>query len=251
MDSNNLLKDKITERAKRRKLTVSIEKMRYANESMLNYENGNTFKNALYVGVGHGHDVLLSLMDEFIENAVGVDPYCDKDGNPEHEYEELISNISELKLDNRFSVVKSNVEDYLKNIETERFDLVVLSDVLHHIFVSRAPLAKSSCFIECIKLFSMLKNASLPGAVMIIHDMQRHGLRPWLSRIGIPNSKINYKTKQNEQQWIKAAQKGGWYLDRIDTYVPHALRNWGWVLNNQIGRYTLSNRYTVYFVNKD
>ena len=250
MEVNSLLAEKINERAKRRRLTVSMAKMRYAHNLFFKHFKGQKFPNALYVGVGHGHFALLSLLDEIADNIVGVDPYYDKDGNSEYEYEELISTINELKLEKRFKVVKSTVEEYLESVINERFDLIVLSDVLHHIYDSRVLLTESSSWHECIKLFSKLKDNSEPGAVMTIHELQRHGLRPWLARIGIINSNINYDKKQNERQWIKAAKQGGWKLDRIDTYIPHSCRNWGWLFNNWLGRYTLSNRYTIYFKNK-
>jgi hypothetical protein len=85
--------------------------------------------------------------------------------------------------------------------------------------------------------------------VLVITDVERHGLRPWLTAIGVLKSQVNHRTKQSDKEWSYAAAAAGWRPWRIDTYLPFAVRRWNMLFGNALGRYTVSTRYTIYLRN--
>ena len=244
----SLLEQKIDARAKRRGLTVSFQKLAYATRAQFRPCAGRQFKRALFVGVGHGHDVIVALSLSHIVKVIGVDPYYGDDGNDNSDYEGLLSTIDEMKLADRFTVFKGTIQEYLvQHQDTDLFDLIILPDVLHHIFVEKRPLEETNSFGDAVDLFQDLKRVATGDCCLIINEVQRTGLRPWLHGLGIVKGNVDYSTKQGPSSWTKALIKAGWKRIEISTYVPWALRNTGPLFQNTIGRFTVSPRYALYF----
>lgn len=237
----------IHERARKRGLSVSFEKMQYAGNVFLESLPQDRFKNALFIGVGHGHDALLSLANGNIERVVGVDPYIESDGNGDEDYRDLIEAIRDYGLGERFAVHKATIEEFL-DYNNESFDLIVIADVLHHIFVTRDRLVKSSLFDDARSLFRSLKEAA-PGGYLAISDVQRYGLRPWATRLGILKGNVNYATKQSHWQWDRAIVEAGWARIGMKNYIPYRLRNLSPLLGGNLGRWTICSKYFLYYKN--
>ena len=236
----------IQNRAIRRGLSVDLERLRYANGHLFNRVPKSARRRALYVGIGHGHDALLALLNNQVDSVVGVDPYIDSDGNDTQDYDDLETTIQELDLRDRFSVVRERIEDYLQHVDTT-FDCIVFNDVLHHIFVTNTLLRKDPCLPAEVALFESLNALSNSGGTLVISDVERHGLRPFLTRIGALTGHVNYRTKQPREEWTHAAIKGGWTLFDQANYVPWRFRAMAKFWSGAPGRYMLCDKYFPYF----
>jgi hypothetical protein len=131
------------------------------------------------------------------------------------------------------------------NENSDRFNAIVMFDVLHHIFVTEHPLDASAYFDDALDLFRDLRNALHDDGIIIVSETPRHGLRPFLKNKGLLQSNLNYKTKQEPSQWLKAFRKAGFRLLKKRVYVPYALRQAAFFLDSPLGLYTASDR--LYF----
>ena len=58
---------------------------------------------------------------------------------------------------------------------------------------------------------------------------------------------VNYRTKQPREEWTHAAVKGGWTLFDQANYVPWRFRAMAKFWSGAPGRYTLCDKYFLYF----
>lgn len=242
------LADLVKQRAEKRGLSVSLEKMEYATQAFFAPLPEGRFENALFVGVGHGHDALVALAGKKIIRVVGVDPYIESDGNGEEDYQSLLETIRSLGLTDHFVVHKATIQEFLID-NHETFDLIVIADVLHHIFVSLEPLSKSVLFDDAKSLFSTLKDVA-PNGYLAISDVQRHGLRPWLHRVGLLPGSVDYRTKQSHRQWDYVVTQAGWSGIGFKNYLPYRLRKITFLLDGLWGRWSLCDKYFLYYKNE-
>lgn len=247
INKRSSIESSICERARRKGSKVSLQRMRYANNLLYEATANSKMEKVLFVGIGHGHDAILALIDDIVANAVGVDPYISSHGNDAGDMHSLLNLIETYKLSNRFTLVRSTVEDYLNESE-KHFDAVICGDVLHHIFESSELLGHSQMFYSAVGLFERFFQTTNEHGQLLISDVHRYGLRPFLHNHVILHGKVNYKTKQPWKEWTKAAQQAGWRLQKLKTYIPYTLRGQAWLWSGAIGRYTVSDRYQLSFV---
>jgi len=245
----------IEERSRRRGLHTDLARLRYTNNYIYSGIGHQRNGRVLYVGIGHGHDAVLALLDGLVGNIVGVDPFRAKDGSLRPEYEELISLVKRCGLDSRFSIERIGIDEYTKTCK-ERFDAIICSDVLHHIFVSRKLLEKSEEFDKTITFFSRLATITCKGGRIAISEIDRRGLRPLLAKLfialGIRNkSSLKYGTKQTRSQWVRAAERGEWSILYHKNYIPWKLRKQRWLWSGMFGRLTLCDRYFIFLHRKE
>lgn len=215
-----LLGERIHERAQRRGLTVSLAKLLYASD--LYFEHfPRPISNVLYVGVGHGHDAMLNLLTGRFQRLVGVDPFIEAHGNGDYDYQVLLQDINRLDLKHQFVVVRRTIQDFVVDC-SEEFDLVVMIDVLHHMFCTPLRLRESDMYVHSVELCSLLR--SVCKQYLLITDVERYGVRPFLAKRKIMKSRIDYTTKQPWKEWDLAIQTAGFRLTKKRHYVPHALR---------------------------
>jgi hypothetical protein len=237
------LEDAIILRAKRRNLTVNLDKMTYVDQWIFSHTKSKC-RNALYVGVGHGHDALYALLEGNVDRVVGVDPYVESDGSDEQDYDELKELIERYDLHDRFKVYKTTVQDYLIHSE-EMFDHVFLIDVLHHIFATKNRLQKSKYFVEAVDLFKSIWERTDSGGRLIAVEVERYGLRQLLVRMGFVKGFINYSTKQPWRAWTAAMTRANFsYVDK-SIYIPWAFRSLKRLFDNHVGLYTLSDKSII------
>lgn len=227
----------------RRSLTGSLEGMRYANGYAFVDSPAN---NTLYVGVGHGLDALLALADDHMKKAIGVDPFIAEHGNDEDDEATLARLIADLGLAGRFVLHKGVIQDY-RPAKSDLPDLVVINDVLHHIFETRERLRRSALYPQAVELFQHLHEISAPGARLVIGDVSRHGLRQLLGRIGLHQAHIDWNTKQNWREWDAAVRRGGWRRLAATDYVPYRLRSLRSVVRGPLARYTVLTKYYLHY----
>lgn len=226
-------------------LNVSLNKMQYSNKIFIGKYN-KKYKNALFIGVGHGHDVLLSFFNSYISRADGVDPYYSSDGNDSVDYNNLLNLIDNLDLNKKFILHKQTIQTYLAKCN-EKYDLIVLPDVLHHIFVTESLLEKSKLFDECTFLFQSLYKVSRDKCDLLISDAPRTGLRIILSNNKIIENNVDYKTKQPHKQWKLAIEKSGWFHQETEYYIPYFLKKFTFILKFKIFSWFFANRYFISF----
>ena len=224
--------------------------MRYLNDCLFGDIPSRRPGTTLYVGVGHGLDALLALQQGLTEKIVGVDPYISTDGNDDQDYQALVDEIDALQLTDRFQVHRSTIEEYIPGA-SDRFDCIICNDVLHHIFVTKQLLTRSSLMTPAEDLFRNMLSVANPGCTLVISDVERHGLRPMLSRWGLMGGNVNYRTKQSRGQWVEAATAGGWSRVSEINYVPWRLRGQRAIWSGRLGRFTLCDKYHLYLANEN
>lgn len=240
------LEQRIALRSKGRKLHIDLKRMRYANQMLMESIPQCNRRRVLYVGIGHGHDALLNLLEGNVQRIVGVDPYLGNGGKGEKDYKELLGLIEHYGLQERIDIVRTTIQEFLKTNET-LYDLVVMNDVLHHMFVTKLPLSRSELFESTVEFFKSLEGRVSDSGVMVISDVQRTGIRPWLSRVRVLRGNVNYSTKQNWYEWRRAADETSWVFTLCKKYLPWALRKYGVLCFGSLGLYTVSARYYLYF----
>ena len=241
----DVFKTIINERALRRNLSITFTKMKYALNEFLDINTPSLAKRALFIGVGQGHNAILAMLEGRIENIDGVDPYVGSDGNDDYDYYELKKLISLYKLDDNFFIHKESIEEFLlKN--KNKYDLIVIEDVLHHIFVTCELLSKSILYESSKKLFWDLWEASSKGCILAIAESPRNGLRPFLVKNRLLRESVDYSTKQPSIEWCKVANKK-WSFISYKNYIPYSLRKCKLLLKYRFISPLFATKYFLYF----
>lgn len=231
------LENAITARNERRGLRESIAKLDHALSYLQPwFAKHNT--HLLYVGVGQGHDAMHALLRGGAGRVIGVDPYIDKDGNDCTDYEALLALIRHCELENRCEIHKNTMQQYIQDTGKEmqgRFSMIIIPCTLHHIFETNTPLGRSPLLPEAISFFRGLYGLLQPGGVLVILECTRHGLRPFLKKLGLLNEPVNYTTKQGWKEWRKAIEPVGFTLQRNNAYTPYALRRFRAIFDTRLG----------------
>lgn len=239
-----LLSEAMGERATRRRLTATLEKMVYASDLAFQPLEAPLL-DVLYVGIGHGHDAMLNLVTSRFGSVTGVDPYVETDGNGDIDYGNLLELRRRLELEHRLHVFRQTIQEFLQST-TRTFDLIVVIDALHHMFVTTARLTESDLKDEAVGLFRLLRQRC--KKYLVVLECERHGLRPFAESYGILRSNINYSTKQAWQEWDAVIRATGFRLLRKKNYIPFALH---WVptflLGGQFGLRTVCNRAILHY----
>ncbi len=222
---------------------VDLERRRYLNDWIYGPRTEKPSR-VLYVGVGNGFEPLLALADGLCDEVVGIDPYIETDGNGDEDHKSLLILIEKMGMNDRFKVIRKTVQEYLEDVDN-KFDLIIFNHVLHHIFWLDEKLSDSPEFDDAKKLFADLIDVTADNGEMVISELCRSGVRPFLSNHKLVKSFVNYRTKQDWQEWDKAANTGGWKRRSLTNYVPYRLRTVPWVCAGKLGRMTLVETYLL------
>ena len=237
---DQVLSNAISARGAKNGLHITSGHIEYVVDELF-YPVGNRGA-VLYVGIGHGQDAIMALMNANVRTITGIDPYKTN----VHEYVDLLSLIKKYELEGFFNLHKTSLEEYLSNLTPKtKFDSIVCCDVLHHIFATGTLVLRDSLvYIRALETFKKLRSV---GNNLIVSDVQRHGLRPFLAKYGILKTGVNYQKKQDWQEWNHVITEAGWKLKEKKTYVPFALRNYKSMLNNELAQHTICDRYFLYY----
>lgn len=219
------LSDAIEARSSLRGLRTDLQRLRYASRYIFSEKSQtNAVPSTLFLGVGHGLDAVLARLDGCTNYVVGVDPYIADDGNDDEDYARLNNLIDACGVSDRFEIHRCRFDEYQPNFE-DRPMLIVINDVLHHIFTTTDPLRASPLMADVIEMFLKLCRASAPGARLVVSDVNRRGLRQALVNSGLLNSAVRYSTKQDWSEWDAAITEAGWKRVSAIAYVPYPLRH--------------------------
>lgn len=243
-----ILEESVNKRSKKKKSnTINIDNLKKAVDDIYK-QVPFKMKNALYIGVGHGHDSILALLEERVERIVGVDPYIDSHGNDDEDYEELLSLINDYGFNDRFLLYRTTIEKFLKVHDKSQFDLIIASDVLHHIYCTSTPLTKSEYYLEAVQLFSNLIRVSKPGCYFVVSEIRKTGIVPLFKKYGVlKKGAANHDTKQNMTEWNKAIILANWKLESVSYHVPYQLRKLKKVVDNKVFGSMICGRYYLYY----
>lgn len=237
---DNRLEEFIDARNRKKGLKLSTEKLFYSR-IYVTPELREHGENVLYVGIGHGLNVIQDLVSGTVQNAVGVDPYIEGHGNDHQSFLNLLDFVKESKLSERLAVHYKEVQEYLPGCR-EKFSAVVCFDVLHHIFITADPISRSRHAKDAIILFKALREKTMNGGLLLVGETQRYGLRQLLWRFGVLPSRVNYRTKQNFSEWRMLIEQSGFKLLKQKVYIPWVLRKFKPIFDNFIGLHTVSDR---------
>ena len=247
-----VLKKYIKKRVQKSNLSFDLEKIIYGNQYLFKYLKNKKFKNALYIGLGHGFYSLLTILQGYVKTITGVDPYYDEDGGEgceEFDYENLKAMAAEYNMEESLIIKKATINDFLKN-ENEKFDLIIARDVLHHVFKNPQLISRTEMYGQAVNLFKHLKKFAHNDTCFIVSDVGRYGLLPLLKKWGIVNDSVRYYNKQPSGEWIRAMKEAGWQLLKRYNYTPFNLRKISFLFKGYLNQYFLANRYFLYFVKK-
>jgi hypothetical protein len=218
-----LLSNFIEKRNHRRGTVANLEMIRYAEKSITD-KIKFPVKNVLYVGIGHGLDAILNILDQKYENVYGVDPFIETDGNGDEDYGALLDLIRSLDLNNNISIFRETIQDFLLKNNSIKFDLVIFKDSLHHIFVTKDSLNRSDLKVNYDNLVEKLHSLiNVDGNVLIV-EVSRFNLRRVAKKLGLYKTIMDYDTKQQPRQWIEPYLNLGWQVHSFNDYIPYKLR---------------------------
>ena len=243
-----LLEQAMKRRAAHKGLKVNFERMRHFNSLLFDDGAGQQGGQTLYVGVGHGHDALLAIVDGQTESVIGVDPFIAGHGNDDEDLERLGEIIGDMDFREIFAVKRMFIEQYLTEA-TEKVDRIVCSDVLHHIFETSERLTKSNFFSGAVELFKSFYDTVTDDGVLLVADVSRHGFRQYVHGVarplGFARFHGNYTRKQQWREWDAAILAAGWHRQAVHNYIPFALKDHPGLLDGWLGRATLCDKYIL------
>ncbi|MBN2406730.1 MAG: methyltransferase domain-containing protein [Elusimicrobia bacterium] len=234
------LKKAVAERAERRNLTITLDKMRYALEHWIGLVEDK--QRALSVGCGNGHRICLMGLEYGFSSIVGVDPYIASDGSSSEDYQKLLDLIAELGLFGRIEIVKKTAQDYLTDMrDNAKFSLVMINDALHYMYKTKKLLHEDAvCYSNFVGFLADLRKVMNDGSLLMIEEVKRDRLRSMLPMF----RKMDYSTKQPAREWKTALEDAGFYILRTVTYLPYLFRKFRILIDNPLGR-ILCSRYFI------
>lgn len=243
------LRKAIKKRSIGRKLNITYESLEYCLAYLQDKPLSKISKlSALFIGVGQGHEALLALKNDLFYVVTGLDPFIEEDGNGEQDYHDLLDLIEAENLFDRFKVFKMDFDAFYDSFKEtmQSYDVIIMNDVLHHIFCTEDKIQESNLHRACVDFFLRLSKFCHNDTKIIISDVEKTGMRPFLCKLEVVKSHINYNTKQNYKNWLSCALKAGYRLDACKVYVPYKLRRYSFLLDNFFGLKTLCNKYYLY-----
>ena len=171
---------------------------------------------------------------------VGIDEWGGRGSKIEskNKFNNLI-NLLDLK---NIKIIEGNILS--QNFNSNSFDVIICSQVLHHIFSTKCSFYKDKIILlKVIKLFLKFHKWLKPSGIVVIEET--NCLSMWrFTRILFKN--INWDTKRKPDEWISALNKAGFKGIRIKYYVNYKLRNFKKILSNTLANFFLGSKYFIY-----
>jgi len=246
--NKSILEKSINSRRIEKELSINMKKLHYAIKYYYHHTNKKV-ERLLVIGIGHGHDAILSLLEGYVELIDGVDPFYAADGNDDRDYNELLEIINKLELTNNINVHKLTIQDYLKNKKNMigLYDMVIIPDTLHHIYVTKSKISNSKYKNDCVQLFKSIYEVVKPGGHLCISEAPRNGVIPMLTKCQLIKTEVDYSTKQQMAEWKNILKETSWSYKGYSIYIPNAFKIL-YILNKfRCLSYVFSSRYFLYY----
>ena len=166
--------------------------------------------------VGGGKALVGLYYSNKLRKYVCVDTY-EGHGNPKKNLDIALRTIGDRNIKN-MQIKKKSLEKYYQENQKNIFDIVLISNVLHHIFPAQ------SRFDDVIAYFNLAaKFLKSPGGSLLIIEVMPLNISqavPFLNK-----DKVNFSSKQFPSFWIKAIRKTNSFFNITYAYhVPSKLR---------------------------
>lgn len=235
------MEEAITHRAEKKGLTVTPKKMRYTVRHWMSFVQNR--HRVLDIGCGHGHFLVLLCTEFGFKEGVGVDPLVEGDGTSRDDWAQLKNLIRSEQLESTIRLHEETVGAFLRHANDEKFSLITACDVLHHIYCTSDPLhVNAEMFHRCTELFVRLKEHLTNDGILLIDDLTRSGLRPWIERT-LGRESVDWSTKQKAKEWALALNEAGFTAVRKIPYVPYSLRFLHPLFLHSAGKWLACPRY--------
>ncbi len=166
--------------------------------------------------IGGGKATAGFLFSSRLKKYVCVDPY-EGTGNPKENFN-LVTNLVKEKNIKNMEIKKMNLEKFYMENSRNIFDIVLLSDVLHHIFPAPALLKNVVEYLNLVARF--LKS---PGGLLLIREVMPINISQVISSLNKNN--VNFSTKQFPGFWLRAIKETDFFNYFFYQYhVPFKLR---------------------------
>lgn len=235
------LSEAVTRRSQEKGLRVTLEKMRYSVAHWVDFSRCRN--RVLDIGCGHGHLLILLCKEFRFQEGIGVDPVVQDHGTNAKDWSCLQSLIDAEGMHNRIKLHKQTVKGYLNRTSGPPVSLITACDVLHHLFLTEDLLHDNiNMFGRCVTLFVDLKKRLSGDGMLLIDELNRSGLRPWIER-KTGKSSVEWTTKQPPEEWERALTEAGFEKIQRIVYIPYRLRALRSVFANRFGAWLFAPRY--------
>ena len=159
-----------------------------------------------------------------LKRYVCVDTY-EGHGNPKENFDAAIKAIKDGNIKN-MEIMKSSLGKFFSGYTEHGFDIVLLSNVLHHIFPSPARLGD---VVEYLYLAAKFLRS--PGGLLLIREAMPLNISQLIGHLN--KSQVDFSTKRFPNFWLRAIKKTHLFNKRSYEYhVPFKLKSLYPYINN-------------------
>lgn len=164
---------------------------------------------------------------------VCVDSY-EGHGNPKENFNIVLKMIRDRDIKN-MEIKKMDLKKFHKENSRNKFDIVLISNVLHHIFPSPALLNN---VVEYLNLAARFLKA--PGGLLLIREVMPINISQVICFLNKNN--VNFSTKQFPSFWLRAINETNFFNNFIYKYhIPFKLRlSYSFIKNLKLVRFLAS-----------
>lgn len=186
--------------------------------------NNIDLKGKRLLDIGGGRAIIGFYYSDKLGSYVCVDPYEGR-GNPKENLELALKTIQDKDINN-MEIKRMTLDKFYTDKTKNIFDIVLISNVLHHIFPKQTLL---SFVIEYFNLVAKFLKA--PGGLLLIKEVMPVNISQWLWFLNKDN--VNFSTKQFPSFWLKALKETNLFNNFIyEYYVPYKVRFFYSVIKN-------------------
>jgi len=162
-----ILSEAIKKWAQAKRAFISLSTYAQEIEEWKKLTSVHQVRRMLEIGSGAGWFLVTAVALGFAQEGIGIDPAFSEDRTAVKEIHETKSIIEKLNLGRRVRFYICTFDDFLKNTlsKTEKFDLLVFQNTLHHIYLYvKRQLDEQEQISKCIRdLRSMISLLNEPG----------------------------------------------------------------------------------------
>jgi len=178
-------------------------------------KNNIDLKNKVLLDIGGGSAGLGFYYSSILNQYYCVDPY-QGNGNPKENYNNALKKIQSNNISN-MKILKMDLETFKKKNHEVKFDIVLLSNSLHHIF--KNPVNK----IDLDNFFNIVESLLKSGGVLLIKESLPINLSQIFPKLNVDG--VLWSDKFYPSFWLKVIEENNTY-QKINCHyqVPFKLK---------------------------